>query len=219
MPDTRVLLLDDLPRCGLAEFFVLTAADEGQTVELRRTSRGAIAVPAYSSLRSLVACCGWGQPWVITRPERLEAVARAAGATEVTVDMPIPDDHTYTGQPAHDELEELSLTPDIDVLYIPSRPFRRGQSQARLELQLDKAGRRMLLAYSSAAALAQGCGPYQPWVAVPVDRLPKVTREAGADVVVFDRRLVDEARYGGPVRDWLVARTAGRDDEEERFGW
>lgn len=205
MADPRVMVVEDLPACGLTEFFVLTATD-GREVELRRTASGAVAVASYSSLESLVVCCGWGQPWVLMRPERLADAAKAAGATQVAVDVPPPEGHRYP-EPAEferAELEPLAAAEHLTTVYIPSRPFREGQQRAELELQLDRSGRRLLLAFSSAEALAEGCCPYQSWVAIDVARLSAVADEVGADRVVFNPSLVENARYPAPVVDWTA---------------
>lgn len=204
MNEPRVLVLEDLPECGLTELFVPTTSNNRE-VELRTTARGALVVAAYSSLESLVVCCGWGQPWVIMRPDRLASSAQAVGATEVALDVPLPEGHRYPDQPdERTELEPLEPSADLEIVYIPSRPFQAGQRRANLELQLDNARRRLLLVYPSPEALAEGCGPYQPWVAVDAARLPEVARQAGADGVVFNSRLVESARYQSPVRDWMA---------------
>lgn len=211
-----MLILDDLAEVGPAELFVLVSGDG--RAERRETGRRGVAMVAFSSLRRLVAACGWGQPWVIMRPERVHQAARVVGATLVAVDVPVPEGHRYPEpQPsAQPDLEPVDPVDDQRLVYLPSRPFSSGQRTAELELQRGKRGGPLLLAYTSIEDLATGCGPYQPWVAVEHALLDEVAREAGAAGVVFNPVLVEQARHAVPVVDWTAAR---EEKEDEWDAW
>lgn len=60
------------------------------TVELRRTEDGRLAVLAYSSLQSLVECCGEAQPWVSLPPEKITEVVGESQADVVLWDAHLP---------------------------------------------------------------------------------------------------------------------------------
>lgn len=207
-----IVVLDDVLDCGLAELFVLITPS-GDT-ELRATARRGVAVVTFSSLRTLVPACGWGQPWVVMHPELLHRSADALGANLVAVDVNIPEQHRY---PEPEEWERPEIPPlepvgvDPELLYIPARPYRLGEPRAVLELQPDKRGRPMLLVYNSAELLALGCGPYQPWVAIPSAELAETVQDSRAAGVLFNPVLAEESRHGGPVLDWT--------DERGPDGW
>lgn len=209
-----IVILDDVLDCGLDQLFVLTTpSGDGDTdLELRATARRGVAVVAYTSLNTLVPACGWGQPWAAMHPERLHRSADALGANLVALDVTIPEQHRYP-EPDESERPELKqLEPagaDPALLYIPARPFRLGEPRAVLELQPDKRGRPMLLVYNSAELLALGCGPYQPWVAIPSIALAETAYECGAQGVLFNPVLAEKSRHGGQVLDWTEEGVAG----------
>lgn len=60
------------------------------TVELRRTDDARLAVLAYSSLQSLVECCGESQPWVSLPPEKITEVVGESQADVVLWDSHLP---------------------------------------------------------------------------------------------------------------------------------
>lgn len=159
---------------------------------------------AYSSIQRLVAACGAGQPWVSITSDELEAACAEHGVAAVALDTAHPEGHRYP-EPDPREQPELEPLPDQDdgsLVYVPSRPVSEGDTQVNLELQPDKAGRAMLLAYSSPELLVAGCGPYQPWVAIHATDIDLVAEEAGACGVLFNPELAEDSRHTGPVQDW-----------------
>lgn len=66
--------------------------DTEVTVELRRTNDDRLAVLAYSSLESLVAGCGEGQPWVSLPERSVGTVVQESGADLVLWDPVLPDE-------------------------------------------------------------------------------------------------------------------------------
>lgn len=72
------------------------------SVELRTLTDGRLALLAYSSLESLVECCGPAQPWAEVPAERLEGLRVMVQAAVVLVDTPLEDEvrHTESGGPA-----------------------------------------------------------------------------------------------------------------------
>lgn len=66
------------------------AGDTEVTVELRRTNDNRLAVLAYSSLESLVACCGELQPWVALPANKVTEVADHSQADVVLWDSGLP---------------------------------------------------------------------------------------------------------------------------------
>jgi hypothetical protein len=201
-----IVLLDDLPEHAPHTLYVLTlpkTVAAGDVVELRSTPRGAAAV-AYSSIANLVAACGTGQPWAAATAELLQALGNEQDYNLVILDAWLPEGHRY---PEADVRDEPDLQPETldgvgSLLYVPSRPVREGQQVVHLELQPDNAGRLMVLAFTSPEALAERCGPYQPWVAVDRDDIDLVAEQAGALGVLFNPVLAEESRHTGPVHDW-----------------
>lgn len=117
------------------------------------------------------------------------------------MDMPLPDGHRYPEPDPRDEpeLPQLDETLPDGLVYVPSRPTgrRRGRNVV-LELQPHE-GRRTLLAYESLDALRAGCGPYQSCVSIRADRLDEVASQAGAEAVLFNPVLSEQARHTAPV--------------------
>jgi hypothetical protein len=211
-----VVLLDDLPEHALHTLYVLTLPESvatGAVIELRATPRGPAAV-AYSSIANLLAACGTGQPWAATSPEQLQILGDNHDYNLVILDAWLPEGHRYPEVDVRDEPDLQSETLDGvgSLLYVPSRPIREGQKVVHLELQPDNAGRLMVLAFTSPEAIAERCGPYQPWVAVDRDDIDLVAEEAGALGVLFNPVLAEESRHTGPVHDWT--RTSDTSQQE-----
>lgn len=203
--DFGVVLLGDLPQCAPPELFVLALPDsEGGGLELRETDSGETMLLTYTAMDHLVEACGYGQTYVRTSTDQLERLAGDASVAMVAVDVPLPEGHRYpeTDQHAEPELAELDETPPDGLVYVPSKPTgsRRGRDVV-LELQPHE-GRRTLLAYDSLETLRAGCGPYQSCVSVRADRLDEVASRAGAEAVLFNPVLSEQARHTAPVRDW-----------------
>jgi hypothetical protein len=103
-------------------------------------------------------------------------------------------------QPPLDTLEPLSEHDGL--LYVPSRPVQANQYVVELELQPDKAGRPIMLAYTTPELLAAGCGEHQPWVAIRMDDMADAAEESGAHGVLLNPVLAEESRHTGPVHNW-----------------
>ncbi len=82
-----------------------------------------------------------------------------------------------------------------DVAYVPSMRLRPDDVEATLELRRTVDGALGVLVYSSLESLVAGCGPAQPWVAVPTGRVADLIGLAGADVVVWDAEISSAARH------------------------
>jgi hypothetical protein len=64
-----------------------------------------------------------------------------------------------------------------------------------LELRRDPQGRLSVVVFSSLDLLVEGCGEFQPWVAIPASRLETVVEEVGAEVILLDVLLGSEQRH------------------------
>lgn len=152
-----------------------------------------------------------GAPWLeVTRDDLARACDRL-GVALLALDAALPDIPQYPVPDvrAQPDLEEIPEdTNSGELLYVPSRPLRRGQRDAQLELQRFQ-GKLTLLAYTSPQELEEGCGPHQAWVAIRADRLDAVIAQCGADGVLFNPKLSEQARHTGPVHDWTRSSGAG----------
>ncbi|WP_019855389.1 SAV_915 family protein [Actinopolyspora mortivallis] len=74
--------------------------DTEVTFDLRGLADGRLAVLAYSSLDSLVACCGELQPWASLPKDRVEEVRRRSGADLVIWDAQLPEEQRNDGEEA-----------------------------------------------------------------------------------------------------------------------
>ncbi|GAB3549135.1 hypothetical protein J2S53_004145 [Actinopolyspora lacussalsi] len=72
--------------------------DTEVTLDLRRLADGRLAVLAYSSLDSLVACCGELQPWASLPMDKVEEIQRRSGADLVIWDALLPDEQRNDGE-------------------------------------------------------------------------------------------------------------------------
>lgn len=199
-----VLEPDELIRHAPDGVHVLIVPGEHMaSFELWDLNGGQRALVCYSSVQVLHGACGAGQPsrWV---PAADVPVQCAAARAEVLVlDEPLPVPPRYPEPDVADVPDLPALEePDLgeQLLYVPSRPMRRGASRVDLELQPYRRNR-TLLAYTSPNALYSGCGPYQPWVAVYAADLAEVMTEADAERVLFNPVLAEQSRHTGPVRN------------------
>ncbi|GDY33884.1 SAV_915 family protein [Gandjariella thermophila] len=192
LPD-QVYVLARSPLLGDAELMV----------ELRATTSGQLALMAYSSLAALGQACGTGQSWIKVRSAELPEIRRRVGFQVIAFDLALPPDLR------HPELDAVVDVPDLDeirfdtgepgVVYIPSRPYRPGDADVAVELHRAPDGRLALLAYPSAQQLHAGCGPHQPWVALPAEEIERVAAESGAQTVLINAVLAEETRHKGPA--------------------
>lgn len=64
--------------------------DANFVVELRQLVDNRIGLLAYSSLDSLLECCGAAQPWVAVPSGQLEYIRTQSGADVTGLDTPLP---------------------------------------------------------------------------------------------------------------------------------
>ncbi|HEV7981153.1 SAV_915 family protein [Amycolatopsis sp.] len=209
-----VRLDDAAARLPTLMFVLVTQPEGGQPggVEVRHTARQELAVVAYSSIDLLVDACGSGQPWVQVTRDQLVEFCDELDVGVVIIDAVLDLSPRYPevdsrDQPPLDTLEPLDEHDGL--LYVPSRPVRTGQHVVELELQRDRRGHPLMLAYTSPELLAAGCGEHQPWVAIRMDDMPEVVEESGADGVLLNPVLSEDARHAGPVQDWNSRSTIG----------
>ncbi|TNC29173.1 SAV_915 family protein [Amycolatopsis alkalitolerans] len=211
-----LVLVDDLSeRLPDGLFMLVLPADDGRGggVEVWRTARGERAVLAFSAIQSLVGACGAGQPWVPMSREVLAEVCAELGVTLVGLDVAPPEGHRYP-EPEVAEVPDLEPWEPVErqLLYVASRPMRSWTDLVQLELQPDKRGRLMVLAYTSEEELVAWCGPHQAWVAIPSNLVGEAVARSGADGVLFNPILAAESRHTAPVRDWRDGVTSEKRD-------
>jgi hypothetical protein len=150
-----------------------------------------------------VYSCGTGQSWTKIHSLDLPWLARTVGFDVIAFDLALPVELRHPDLHAVEfpDLEKIPIDDGpTDRIYTPSRPFREGDGDVRVELQPDQDGNPALLAYFSVEQLRAGCGPYQPWVAFPSRELKWIARRAGARTVLFNAIVNDGARRRGPAR-------------------
>lgn len=128
--------------------------------------------------------------------------------------------------PVHD-LGELSELPA--QLYVPTEPLPEGAKHFQVELRTLDDGRRVLMVYSSPAALVEAFGDDQDWVRLRTDDLPDVQLYTGFDAVLLDAtrpmtedgaEVDEELEYDEALVDglyYLPAKTPRKDATHLRF--
>ena len=168
-------------------------------VELQEMSDSRMALLVYSSMERLIAALGDAQVAMKRLAADLPRLRRQLQFQAVLLDIRVPTEHITPPAPAAEELQPLPLTIDKStgepMVFVPSQPYRRGDGQAQLELQRLANGQIAILTYSSQAALADGCGPHQRYVAFPAGRLEQICQLAGADAVLIDTPLPTRLRH------------------------
>ncbi|MGH3914375.1 MAG: SAV_915 family protein [Pseudonocardiaceae bacterium] len=187
-----------------AEVFVPArpgTASSGAILEVRELTDGRLAMAVYSSMERLIACCGMCQPWIAFGADQLPELQRGGGFDVVVLDVDVPEDlrQCTVGSGDGERTWHDPESADWSLVFVPSRPFRPGDAQAKLELQPMPGDRLALMAYSSRDLLCWGCGPYQPWVSIPAGLLDEARQQAGAHTIALDTPLPGRLR-----------RTAGR---------
>ncbi|HEU0090156.1 MAG TPA: SAV_915 family protein [Pseudonocardiaceae bacterium] len=119
------------------------------------------------------------------------------GVDVVVVDVDVPGDLRGTAAGPVDDARAWDdpESADWSLVFVPSQPFRPGDAEVKLELQPMPGGRLALMAYSTRDLLDWGCGPYQPWVAVPAGLLDDARQQAGAHTIVLDTPLPVRLRH------------------------
>lgn len=81
------------PSPGLTAVYVpserVRPGDAEALLVLRQIPGGPLVVPAYSSLPTLVRCCGEAQPWVSLPTDSLPELLSGTGADFVVLDVPL----------------------------------------------------------------------------------------------------------------------------------
>lgn len=79
------------------------------------------------------------------------------------------------------------------VVYLP---VVDGSDSAFYEVEMrpTKDGRVALLAYTAMDRLSDCCGPHQPWVLYPTDRLEELGQSQPYDVIFLDMPIPEELR-------------------------
>lgn len=161
---------------------------------------GQQVVLAYSSLDRFIVACGADQPWMLVPAQRLPELARSGDGFvfSVLLDQPLSPElrGTAAGLVSRESSWADTDSDDWTPVYIPSRPFQRGDAQARLELQPMPGDRLALMIYTSQQALVAGCGPAQPWVSVPAGLVREARRQSGAHTICLDTPLPERLRHG-----------------------
>lgn len=68
---------------------VATADPDGDEVrfEWRRAADGEVLAPVYSSLATMIHCCGDYQPWLLLPAQRMLDLQRAFGVDRIVLDL------------------------------------------------------------------------------------------------------------------------------------
>jgi hypothetical protein len=191
---------DHLPEIAYIPVEGVDTAAKRATIRLREMARGGTALLLYSSRKRLVAAHGHDHPVMAVSSRELPALQRRLGFHAVLLDVGLPpelrrqDHQSATGEPDPVPMEVDRATGE-PLVYVPSRPYRTGDDQARLELQPLAKGQLALLAYSSRQSLLDGCGPEQHYVRLRAAMLPEAMRQCGADQVLIDAPLPDHLRH------------------------
>jgi hypothetical protein len=177
-------------------------ADTGEktaTVRLGELAHGGTALLVYSSRQRLAAACGDHQAAMVLSSRELPVLQRRLGFNAVLLDVSVPQGWSQgAGQSTLDQSGPMVTSDHVTgepFVYVASRPFRRGDSDAQIELQPLTNGHRALLAYTSQQSLLDGCGPEQHFVRFHSSQLQEVMHQCGADRVLIDTTLPDYLRH------------------------
>lgn len=197
---------------GETSFYVVTFGPDDPVIELTPTDKRNEAVLfAYSSVPNLVTSCGGGQPYERFTASQIQASSEMGDAADLAVLVALDVFHPLGArymEPDYldfEPLEEMSTedVPEEPLLWVPSRPIRRGDRVVTVEMHSTRAGEALLLAFDTPELAWAACGPWQPLAGIHVDRILHAADQCGAtEVIVNDGFLVEEARHQGPVKDW-----------------
>lgn len=179
----------------------------GLMLETRELS-GRLVVLGYSTLDGFLAGCGADQPWILLPTTKVREVACLKEGTaielstfrfSVLVDAPVPPElRGTTGGWVGDEADwNEAESPDWTTVHLASRPISGRSENVDLELQPMPGDRLAIMAYTSEAALRQGCGPHQAAAPVPAGLLGDIRRQCGAHMICLDTPLPERLRHGG----------------------
>ena len=83
------------------------------------------------------------------------------------------------------------------LVYVPALRVSAGDDEVQLVLRRVEDDLVVVLAYSSLAALVDGCGPHQPWASMRSDVLEGLLDSLGATAVLLDVPLPESDRVPG----------------------
>lgn len=90
-----------------------------------------------------------------------------------------------------------ALPPLPPVVYVPVGSVPEGDS-VDIVFRRTLHGRLALVLYTALDRLVDGCGPHQPWILLPTERLVEVHEHNPFDVVYFDLEMPEEERERPP---------------------
>lgn len=91
---------------------------------------------------------------------------------------------------------EMPIVPP--VVYVPCAAVPDGDEvQVVFRRTLD--GRLALVIYTALDRLVDCCGPHQPWILLPTEKLAEVKKVQHYDVIYLDLEMPDEERVGPTV--------------------
>lgn len=201
----RLILIEDLG--DSPEYVYLLIDPDANRPELSTTGKtNEVALWAYTTVLLLTESCGDGQPYTTVTPAQLRNFANELDTTALlAIDIRHPAGVRYPGTP-WTEIEPITPmapeNPDEPVVWIPTRPARKGDRQVVAELHGTKPGENLLLVFGTPEEAWEACGPYQSLTAVRLDRLQTVASECGANAIVANGWLDESARHQTPVQDW-----------------
>lgn len=82
------------------------------------------------------------------------------------------------------------------LLFVPTAARRGAAQDVELALKPLVDGRLAMLLFTSLDSLVAGCGPAQPWVALPEAAVEDAFRLSPAEVVMVDVALAADQRWG-----------------------
>ena len=84
------------------------------------------------------------------------------------------------------------------IVYVPVAQVPDGEEvQIVFRQMLD--GRVALVLYTALDRLVDCCGPHQPWIVMPTEKLPEVEKVLPYDALFFDLEMPQEQREQAPT--------------------
>lgn len=193
-----------------AQLYLACRPDEesgGLMLETRELSEQ-LVVLGYSTLDGFLAGCGADQPWILLPAAKVREIACVQEGSamapptfrfSVLLDAPVPAEMRGTaGGWADDEADwNETGSEDWTTVHLASRAFNSRAENVELELQPMPGDRLAVMAYTSEAALRQGCGSHQAAAPVSAGLLGDVRRQCGAHTISLDTPLPERLRHGG----------------------
>ena len=81
------------------------------------------------------------------------------------------------------------------VVYVPVESVPQGQ-EVEIIFRRTRDGETALVLYTALDRLVDCCGPHQPWVLLPTERLVDVEQVQPFDLVLLDLDMPEEERVG-----------------------